>query len=463
MPNETFQLVLSNPVNATITGGTATGLIIAVPPAGISGFVYVDLNNDGIMESNETGIANVTITATQLGTGFSQSTLTTSNGSYSLLGLPPGTYTVTETQPGFYVPGEATHLGVVSPSPTQFTGVVVQSSALASGYDFGELGLRPQFTAQLFNRRALFSSSVVTGEFGATIATGGPINLTQGAAWVSFDGGWQGPRIINALFQPGAGSVTMTLFDNNLNPIAVGSPNSSGASIRFSGNTGAAYFLELTGTNPSVTLQVQESVSVGNVTQIASASGVTNFVFPVTLSGALSQAITVHYATVDGTASALAGNYDATSGTLTFNPGVLTQFVTVAVHGSTINLPSETFSVVLSNPTVVFLGNATGTGTILSSTAQAAQASAANSNNSQSSSTPSSSNTSTGNTSSTSSGTGSSSSGATSPTSLFASSATTTTTSTSAPKSAAPAATTSATDAAVSDDSEDWLTTSLFA
>lgn len=177
----------------------------------------------------------------------------------------------------------------------------------------------------------------------------------------------------------------------------------------------------------------------------------------------MSKAITVHYATVDGTASALAGNYDATSGTLTFNPGVLTQFVTVAVHGSTINLPSETFSVVLSNPTVVFLGNATGTGTILSSTAQAAQASAANSNNSQSSSTPSSSNTSTGNTSSTSSGTGSSSSGATSPTSLFASSATTTTTSTSAPKSAAPAATTSATDAAVSDDSEDWLTTSLFA
>ena len=73
--------------------------------------------------------------------------------------------------------------------------------------------------------------------------------------------------------------------------------------------------------------------------------------------------MTVAYATSDGTAVAPA-DYEATSGTLTFDAGETTKTVSVPVHGDALDEGDETLTLTLSNPTGAYLADATATGTI---------------------------------------------------------------------------------------------------
>jgi hypothetical protein len=92
-------------------------------------------------------------------------------------------------------------------------------------------------------------------------------------------------------------------------------------------------------------------------------SGTTSASFTVTRSGTTSTTVTVSYATADGTAAA-PGDYQATSGTLTFQPNETQKTVTVLVVGDATFEPNETFSVNLSNPTGATISDAQGVGTI---------------------------------------------------------------------------------------------------
>ena len=95
-------------------------------------------------------------------------------------------------------------------------------------------------------------------------------------------------------------------------------------------------------------------------------SGTKNFVFPVTLSNASVQTITIDYATANGTAQA-GTDYQATSGTLTFAPLQTTQNISVVVNGDTTVEPDETFLVTLSNASnVSFISTFQSTATIVS-------------------------------------------------------------------------------------------------
>jgi hypothetical protein len=99
------------------------------------------------------------------------------------------------------------------------------------------------------------------------------LDLRTGEIWISFDGGWDGLRTIDALFDPSQGSVTMRLYNNALQEIASSFPTATGASLLHSGQTGAPYFLRITGTNPSVHVQISEPVQpavAGSATQSAS-------------------------------------------------------------------------------------------------------------------------------------------------------------------------------------------------
>ena len=87
-------------------------------------------------------------------------------------------------------------------------------------------------------------------------------------------------------------------------------------------------------------------------------------VFTVSLSAASATAVTVNYATANGTA--LAGqDYQATSGSLSFSPGVTSRTITVPVLGDTVVEPTETFSVALSGAVGATIADGTGLGTIL--------------------------------------------------------------------------------------------------
>ena len=86
-------------------------------------------------------------------------------------------------------------------------------------------------------------------------------------------------------------------------------------------------------------------------------------VFPVTLSPASSQVVTVAYTTQDGTAVA-DSDYTATSGTLRFESGETMQTIRVPTLRDAVAEPVETFTVVLSNPSGTNVVHDTGVGTI---------------------------------------------------------------------------------------------------
>ena len=94
--------------------------------------------------------------------------------------------------------------------------------------------------------------------------------------------------------------------------------------------------------------------------------------FTVRLSAATDQAATVGYATSGGTATsgtdcAASGDFEETTGTLTFGPGdPLTQTVSVPICDDSLFESNETFTLTLSNPVNAVVGGntATATGTI---------------------------------------------------------------------------------------------------
>ncbi len=89
--------------------------------------------------------------------------------------------------------------------------------------------------------------------------------------------------------------------------------------------------------------------------------------FAVTLSEPSSSTVTVDYQTVDGTATS-EQDYEATSGTLTFEPGDTRHIVPVPVVDDLVDDDGETFTLALSRPSGpsgLRLADARGTGTIL--------------------------------------------------------------------------------------------------
>ena len=106
------------------------------------------------------------------------------------------------------------------------------------------------------------------------------------------------------------------------------------------------------------------ALSISNVAQNEGNSGVTSFVFTVTLSAPSTQTVTVNYATADGSATTASGDYASTSGTLTFSPGQTTLTFSVAGNGDTVAENDETFLVRLSNQTNAGLATREATGTI---------------------------------------------------------------------------------------------------
>ena len=107
--------------------------------SGVSGFVFKDVNNNGVKDAGEAGIAGVVVT---LSGPASLTTTTGPDGSYSFTNLAAGTYTVTETQPAGYLDGLDSRNGtLISGDATTdaITSIVVGQNANAPANNFGEL------------------------------------------------------------------------------------------------------------------------------------------------------------------------------------------------------------------------------------------------------------------------------------------------------------------------------------
>jgi len=106
------------------------------------------------------------------------------------------------------------------------------------------------------------------------------------------------------------------------------------------------------------------ALSINDTTVTEGNLGTVNATFTVSLSGTSGTAVTVDFATADGSATA-PPDYAAASGTLTFAPGETSKTVTVAVNGDTVCEVDETFFVNLSNVTGATIVDGQGQGTIV--------------------------------------------------------------------------------------------------
>jgi hypothetical protein len=106
----------------------------------LSGFVYCDSNDDGVKQGGETGIQGVTITLTgTTAQGNVNLTMTTdANGAYGFSNLQPGTYALTETQPGGYTDGKDAVGTLGGTLANDAISAIVVNSAVGQNYNFGE-------------------------------------------------------------------------------------------------------------------------------------------------------------------------------------------------------------------------------------------------------------------------------------------------------------------------------------
>jgi hypothetical protein len=125
------------------------------------------------------------------------------------------------------------------------------------------------------------------------------------------------------------------------------------------------------------------TVSINDVSMAEGNSGKKTMTFTVTLSNAYNNAITINYSTSNGTATA-GSDYTATSGSVTFKPGIVSQSINVNIVTDKVPETNETFNVNISTTAQsVQLAKAAGIGTILNDDAATAISSAITLNTTQ--------------------------------------------------------------------------------
>ncbi|WP_288381306.1 SdrD B-like domain-containing protein [uncultured Massilia sp.] len=145
--------VAPNAVSGIVTASAAAGVNYDFREQGaaLSGRVYMDYNDNGIVDTGETPLPGVTITlegTDARGNAVRLVALSGADGSYRFTGLAGGSYTLTETQPGGVLDGReraGSAGGTVDNSifdhqavHNAISAIALPAGADATGYDFGE-------------------------------------------------------------------------------------------------------------------------------------------------------------------------------------------------------------------------------------------------------------------------------------------------------------------------------------
>jgi large repetitive protein len=137
-----------------------TTTVAKLPPATISGRVYFDANDNGIVDPLEIPISGVKLLLNGEdtdGNPISEQFITSADGRYVFDDLPPGTYTVVQVQPEYFTSGKATAgnpaLGQVVNNDQFF--FQLGSKDIAENFNFGDIF--PFYT----RRRVLASTPIL--------------------------------------------------------------------------------------------------------------------------------------------------------------------------------------------------------------------------------------------------------------------------------------------------------------
>ena len=134
-----------------VIGGSANNNFAEVMLSSIAGKVFLDQNNDGLINGTDSGIAGVTVNLLNSSGSVIKTTTTAADGSYVFDNLQPGIYSVQEpTQPsntsnGQTIAGAVANGGTqgtptpVTTTPSQINAIVLPPNTVASGNNFAEI------------------------------------------------------------------------------------------------------------------------------------------------------------------------------------------------------------------------------------------------------------------------------------------------------------------------------------
>ena len=238
-----------------LTSNVATLQLRVGAPVSFSGVVYVDSNDNGVQDAGEIGIQGVTITLTKTNgpVTFSLTTTTGADGSYSFseqVGqtiLPAGTYTLTESPTIYFVDGKDTPGNVpATVTQDQFSNMNLAAGQAATGFNFGELGLKAQYVAAYYGRRAFFASST------SQVIN---LNLSAGSVYFALGGSTSGTFSATAN-SSGQGSTQLTLYNGAMQALATATipAGQTQTNLSYDLSQGPASLLVVSGTDPNVSI-----------------------------------------------------------------------------------------------------------------------------------------------------------------------------------------------------------------
>ena len=365
--DQTFYLVLTTPVNAGINDGKGLGTIVDndPPPA-------VTINDVAVAEGTAVfspSSANFTLSLNapsekpisvdyllQPGTASPGTDYTSVSGTVQ---FPEGTVTKTISVP-------ITPDNIFEPNETFFVNLSNPTNAtIADGQGQGTINNDdPLPSVSIGSAFRVEGAAGTTGNAVFSVTLSNPSYQTITVSYASADGSaTTGDDYIAAsgtvTFNPGetSKSITVTVVGDNLDEINetyfVNLSNPTNASISVSQGLG--------------TIQDDDgpTVSIGSVSVTEGNTGLTNAVFPVTLSAPSVQDILVSYSTAGGTATSNV-DFQRSSGMLLFVPaGTTSATITIRVFGDFQIESDEQFVVILQSASNATINNATGTGTIV--------------------------------------------------------------------------------------------------
>ncbi|MEY4179864.1 MAG: hypothetical protein RLY70_3438 [Planctomycetota bacterium] len=180
---DSFTYTVRDPGGLTDTA-TVNLTVRDYAPSSLKGMSFVDNNFDGVMQANESPLANVKVelTGTDINSQtVSRTVITDSTGQYQFADLPPGNYTVRQSQPATLVDGEA-RVGTAggTASVNQFT-INLPENVQATGYNFSDRLAPTQFTLHDF-----LAKRTVSYFTAAVDATGAAQWHLPGQNWVGY-------------------------------------------------------------------------------------------------------------------------------------------------------------------------------------------------------------------------------------------------------------------------------------
>jgi hypothetical protein len=206
-------------------GLMAQRLGIPITTGMLSGWVYVDVNNNGVKDPPEVGLPNVPITA--IGP-ITVTVLTDSNGYYEFSNLPVGDYTIKQVQPGAFIDG-IDSLGLPPggvAANNQFVDVPMFAQMEATSYNFGERGLIAELVGKHLFLASTPPAEQLVGQF--------TFDARQG---VSFHA--DGEATLTARLAETNASARLELYSTGMRPVVLSESDQLEATLQ----AGQRYFL----------------------------------------------------------------------------------------------------------------------------------------------------------------------------------------------------------------------------